>query len=129
LLKFDWKSLLLAGLAAAFGLWVLQPGAADSIDNRVADLAGRMQALTPRPVADGSILRSVRADGRTLVLDFEQGRAENVSLNDPARGQAQAADICTQSDARALIAAGGRFRIESRTATGEALPAVVVDRC
>jgi hypothetical protein len=125
----DWKALLLAMLAAAFGLWVLQPNAANSVDGRVAELAGRMQALTPRAVADGSVLRSVTAEGRTLVLRFDQGTGSSASLSDPAVREAQAADICAQGDARALIAAGGQFRIESRTAAGEALPALIVNRC
>jgi hypothetical protein len=130
--QFDWKSLLLAIPVAMIGLWVLQPGASGGVEGRVADLAARMRAVTPQPMGDGSILRSVRAEGRTVVFEIDgagAGGGGGGVVGEGPTERTQAEELCAQPDARALIAAGAQFRIERRIATGGTLPALVVDRC
>jgi hypothetical protein len=121
----DWKGLLIAIVAAAIGLWFVQPGASFTVEGRVAALAARMQGIMPQPMADGSTLRSVTAAGRTIVLHID-GRAP---LEPEASDAAIATELCTGADLRDLIGQGGQVRIEAQTAKGEQIPAITVDRC
>jgi hypothetical protein len=133
---FDWKSLTIAIVAAGAGYWMLQPAASDRINGgaggveaQVAQIAARMHGVTPTAMSDGSTLRSVQAAGRTITLTMD-GQADWTAItDDEAVTATRAAELCGQADIRALIAAGARIVIESRTAKGAPLPTLLVDRC
>jgi len=133
---FDWKSLAIAIAAAGAGYWVLQPSASDGIDNRpggveaqVAQIAACLHGLTPRTMDDGSTLRSVEARGRTILLGIDGQTDWTAITDDETVTSSRAAELCGQSDIRALIGAGARIVIESRTAQGAPLPTLLVESC
>jgi hypothetical protein len=127
--SFDGIGLLGAVAFAAFGIWVLQPGASGTVQGQVAALAARMQGRTPQPMADGSTLRAVTANGTTVVLAIDGRVPWQPATSDDEAAAAIAADLCAGTEIRDLIGRGAQVRIEGRTAEGEQLPALAVTRC
>lgn len=126
---FDWKSMAAALVTCAVGFWLLQPGASSRVEDRLAAIAARMQGATQQTMGDGSTLRSVMARGRTLTLGIDGSSDAAAASTAAETNAARAAELCGQADIRELIAAGAQVVIESRTAAGEPLPTLRVDRC
>jgi hypothetical protein len=126
---FDWKGLLVAIVAAAIGIWIVQPGASPTLSGQVAALAERMHGITPQPMADGSTLRSVTASGTSIVLTIDGRTPWQPALSDEEATAGLAAELCAGAELRDLIARGAQVWIEGRTPQGEQLPVLTVDHC
>jgi hypothetical protein len=126
---FDWKGLLVAIVAAAIGIWIVQPGATPTLSGQVAALAGRMHGITPKQMADGSTLRSVTASDAAIVLTIDGRTPWQPALSDEEATAQLAAELCAGVELRDLIGRGAQVRVEGRTPQGEQLPVLTVDRC
>lgn len=122
--------LLAMGLAACSGGGSRADEAAQATpETQASTAAGMIMAGVPRALGGGVEITGAKADGGTLVIALGGMTDWRPSYTDAVMATNMKRAICFQPGIDPLLAAGGRIRLESRTATGQNLPSLTINRC
>ena len=116
---------LMAAAWGAFGRLAAPVG----IDDKVRTIAAGMAAITPKTMDHGVVLRSVHADGATLVIQFDGMPDWHPTYTNAEMARMLGATLCAHAGVPAIIGEGGRLRLETTTPAGWPLPSMTVDHC
>lgn len=99
-------------------------------EQRVQLAAERGSSRVPAKLGDDLTMVGVKADGRTLVMQFDTTMAGSVDSSPQALSKLFRKQVCDNAGYRSVIDAGGSIRFEiSRSKTGEALPQFGIAQC
>ena len=91
--------------------------------------AQQVLAGAPRSLGGGVEATGAKAEGRTLVVALTGMSDWRPSYTDAAMATTMSRGVCFLPGVDALVDAGGRVRLESRTAAGQNLPPLTITRC
>lgn len=91
--------------------------------------AQRIMAGVPTSLGGGVEITGAKAEGRTLVVALNGMTDWRPDYTDAAMATTMKRGICFQPGVDALTKAGGRVRLESRTAAGQNLPPLTITAC
>jgi len=111
--------------AFVIGITACSPGnsaPAPTIENKIAQMAEAMSAVTPKKLGGEMSLDAVTAEGNTLVLKMSGIPKWRPNVTDAEAGKLLGASICDGPQVQSLVREGGRFRIDGKSSSGEVLP-------
>ena len=91
--------------------------------------AQQVLAGAPRSLGGGVEVTGAKAEGRTAVIALTGMTDWRPSYTDEGMATTMSRGVCFLPGIDALTTAGGRVRLESRTAAGQNLPPLTIKRC
>ena len=125
---------LLISFAVAIG-WTLEKPATeqrsddDSVAARVRAAAKGANAIMPKNLGEGMIMRSARAQGTTLILALDGLPQWEPTYTTAEMAKMMGVTACEHPGFRLMVKRGADIRIEAKTPGGATLPPLHIDHC